>query len=85
MKISNKTRCHLLKFSIITLVGSFFLLSQTFLRAFFHDSKKVMIDINVYNESWIEFFLIMVMLPCVTYFMVWFYRKVLPLVKEGKI
>ena len=57
-----------LGFSVV--FGSYLALSYTFLLAYFHPSKQVLVNINTYGEATSEFILLVVSIPAVIYFVI---------------
>ena len=76
-----KGRLLVLKIGFISAVGMFFLMAHTFMAAFLHPSKTVLIGIDWMGEAWIELILLMVMTPSVLYLM-WRFRDYLEFEKE---
>ena len=78
-----KIRYQVLKFGYIFLVTSTFLMMATFLNAFLHPSKRVIIDVNMVGEAHLELLLIFVFLPITCYLMWESKHRILPKIKEG--
>ena len=62
-----KGRLLVLKIGFCSAIAMFFLMVHTFLVAFVHPTRTVTVGIDWVGEAWIEFLLLMVMVPCVIY------------------
>ena len=64
-----------LGFSVV--FGSYLALTYTFLKAYFHPSKQILVNINAYGEATSEFILLIVSIPAVIYFVIKYIKNLL--------
>jgi len=82
MFIKNNIRKVFVVFGVSYLLSCGILLYVTFLNAFFHNYRTVVL-VNVFNEAWFEFFLFPIGLFCGFYFL-WLFSNGRVSIKRNK-